>query len=180
MTTAFQVSPCNPTPILAPLNASDLWVRDPTGTGCWGRRYFDRAIIVLVDALRHDFIEPLRDQGKSNSKPHYRGNFPAVASALATQAAQSRLAIFEADPPTTTSQRLKALTTGGLPTFLEIRKNFDSQKVGEDNWVDQIYTNGGSVGRLGDNTWDKSLSRNVRPIAGTRVIQHAGPSHCRQ
>lgn len=31
----------------------------------------------------------------------------------------SLLAKFYADPPTTTMQRLKGLTTGGLPTFMD-------------------------------------------------------------
>ena len=43
---------------------------------------------------------------------------------------------FRADPPTTTSQRLKGLTTGSLPTFMNMSDNFESHAIKEDNWVD--------------------------------------------
>ncbi|CBN74927.1 conserved unknown protein [Ectocarpus siliculosus] len=45
---------------------------------------------------------------------------------------------FEADPPTVTMQRLKGLTTGGLPTFIDFRDNFHSAQIAEDNWVAQV------------------------------------------
>jgi hypothetical protein len=38
-----------------------------------------------------------------------------------------------------TAQRLKALTTGSLPTFFDASKNFDSAKVAEDSWVGQAH-----------------------------------------
>ena len=37
-----------------------------------------------------------------------------------------------------TSQRLKGLTTGGLPTFIDFRDNFHSPEIAEDNWVSQV------------------------------------------
>ena len=45
---------------------------------------------------------------------------------------------FEADPPTTTMQRLKGLTTGSLPTFIDFRKNFQSPAIAEDNLIEQL------------------------------------------
>ena len=38
---------------------------------------------------------------------------------------------FVADPPTTTMQRLKGLTTGSLPTFIDMASNFGSHEVVE-------------------------------------------------
>ena len=38
---------------------------------------------------------------------------------------QCRLFGFRADPPTTTSQRLKSITTGTLPTFVDIGERGD-------------------------------------------------------
>ena len=37
-------------------------------------------------------------------------------------------------------QRLKGLTTGTLPTFLELRNNFASSEITEDNFLDQVHT----------------------------------------
>ena len=46
-----------------------------------------------------------------------------LSSSLLTQESkQTRLFKFLADAPTTTLQRLKSLTTGGLPTFIDVSK----------------------------------------------------------
>lgn len=46
--------------------------------------------------------------------------------------------MFVADAPTTTTQRLKALATGGLPTFFDVSNSFTAGELGEDNLVDQL------------------------------------------
>jgi hypothetical protein len=57
----------------------------------------------------------------------------------------SRLFRFVADAPTVTMQRLKGLTTGGLPTFIDIGSNFQSSAVQEDSWVSQLARSGRRV-----------------------------------
>ena len=47
-----------------------------------------------------------------------------------------------ADPPTTTMQRLKALTTGSLPTFVDAGSNFASSAIVEDNLIKQLSSAG--------------------------------------
>jgi phosphatidylinositol glycan class O len=54
----------------------------------------------------------------------------------------TRLLRLHADAPTVTMQRLKALTTGGLPTFLDVRNNFDSDAITEDNLISQLARRG--------------------------------------
>ena len=49
-----------------------------------------------------------------------------------------RLFEFLADPPTTTMQRLKGLTTGSLPTFIDLSSNFGSYAITEDNIIEQV------------------------------------------
>lgn len=46
--------------------------------------------------------------------------------------------LFCVPQPTTTMQRLKGLTTGSLPTFLDLRKNFNSPAIAEDNLLAQF------------------------------------------
>ncbi|CAN0205625.1 unnamed protein product, partial [Ectocarpus sp. 8 AP-2014] len=59
--------------------------------------------------------------------------------------------------PTTTStgQRLKGLTTGGLPTFIDFRDNFHSAQIAEDNWVAQVRERAARrrLVFMGDDTW---------------------------
>jgi phosphatidylinositol glycan class O len=115
--------------------------------GCWMNRTVDSLVILVVDALRFDFA-------------YY--NLPkSVGRRLHQNSSQSRLFQFVADPPTVTMQRLKALTTGGLPTFADISANFGGAVVEEDSWVEQMVTvdpisRGSStknMGFVGDDTW---------------------------
>lgn len=72
---------------------------------------------------------------------------------LVKQDDRTRLLKFIADPPTTTLQRLKGMTTGSLPTFIDIGSNFASPEINEDNIIDQIVRNNLSVVFMGDGTW---------------------------
>jgi len=71
---------------------------------------------------------------------------------------------FVADPPTVTMQRLKALTTGSLPTFVDVSNNFDSSEIAEDNIIHQAVTAGRDVVFMGDDTW-----MNLFPTSFTRA-----------
>ena len=60
---------------------------------------------------------------------------------------------FTADPPTTTMQRLKGLTSGSLPTFVDIGSNFASSEIFEDNIISQMASQHRNLVFLGDDTW---------------------------
>ncbi|CAH8842487.1 unnamed protein product [Trichobilharzia szidati] len=60
---------------------------------------------------------------------------------------------FIADPPTTTLQRLKALMTGSMPTFIDAGSNFGGSKVIEDNLLKQWKLAGKQILFVGDETW---------------------------
>lgn len=113
-------------------------------------RPFKRVVWLLIDALRYDFMvydDTLR------SPPVYRNKMPYIRDLLETQPANARLFKFIADPPTTTMQRLKALTTGSLPTFIDIGSNFNSYAVSEDSLPYQAKLNSRNVTFIGDDTW---------------------------
>jgi hypothetical protein len=56
--------------------------------------------------------------------------------------AAARTFMFVADAPTTTTQRLKSLATGGLPSFFDISTSFTAGAVPDDNLVDQMAAAG--------------------------------------
>ncbi len=120
------------------------------GHVCWRTPRFKRAVLVLVDALRHDFTESYPDG--SLSAP-YLNHMPVFQSLCRNDPTRCLRYKFVADAPTTTSQRLKGLTTGSLPTFLEMSRNFDSDAVEEDNIVHQLVQSGKRIAFLGDDTW---------------------------
>lgn len=78
---------------------------------------------------------------------------PILNQLLTDYPDQTRLMKFMADAPTTTLQRLKGITTGSLPTFIDAGSNFATPEINEDNILDQLITNGHSAVLLGDDTW---------------------------
>ena len=82
--------------------------------------------------------------------------FHQLQSADATKA---KLFEFIADPPTTTMQRLQGLTTGSLPTFVDVGANFDGYQVVEDNFLSQLNSSGKSIVFIGDDTWTNLFPR---------------------
>lgn len=95
-----------------------------------------RVVFLLVDALRYDFT----DYDDNLAKPlHYQNKLPVLREMLEKWPERTRLFRFMADPPTTTLQRVKALVTGSLPTFIDASSNFAAMELQEDNIIDQVY-----------------------------------------
>ena len=114
-------------------------------SGCWVSRRVDSMVILVVDALRFDFArdhlplsigsrlldgEQQHKQQQQQQQKQQDGKNKAVGT--------SQLFQFVADPPTVTMQRLKGLTTGGLPTFADISGSFGGASIDEDSWVEQL------------------------------------------
>jgi len=128
---------------------------------------FSKLIILVVDALRLDFVIPnvrFGDEvdGGSREKSNYLNKLSSVRELLETRREHSLVFRFVAHPPTVTMQRLKGLTTGGLPTFIEIGRNFDSSAIAEDNIIDQMVKSGHKrIAFMGDDTWTNLFPSNT-------------------
>ncbi|KAF9731790.1 hypothetical protein PMIN06_010041 [Paraphaeosphaeria minitans] len=121
--------------------------------GCWHPKTFDKAIVILIDALRYDFTVPLSSEG-ANEKPHYFHNaFPVLYETAFEQPRNAFLLPFIADAPTATMQRLKGLTTGTLPAFVDAGSNFAGTAIEEDNLISQLKNASKRIVHLGDDTW---------------------------
>lgn len=112
---------------------------------------FDRLILVVIDALRSDFIFD-----KHNS------NFHFVHSKLNSGEAWGFTAF--ANPPTVTLPRLKGITTGSTPSFLDailnVAEDDNSSSISEqDSWLLQLrrFSNH-RIRFFGDDTWLKLFS----------------------
>lgn len=110
---------------------------------------FEKTVILVIDALRFDFAIPVDE----NANSYYHNNFPILHELMQKQPDNAALLKFLADPPTTTLQRLKGLTTGSLPTFIDAGSNFNGDAIDEDNWLLQMHKHNKSVAFMGDNTW---------------------------
>ncbi|XP_072269638.1 GPI ethanolamine phosphate transferase 3 isoform X2 [Pyxicephalus adspersus] len=118
---------------------------------CWFPQRFNKAVIVIIDALKYDFAK--YDPANTNPKP-YENKLEVIHQLIQSQPRHARLYPFRADPPTTTMQRIKGVTTGSLPTFVDVGSNFASYAIQEDNLIHQMVQNGKRVVFMGDDTWD--------------------------
>ncbi|KAK3927529.1 GPI ethanolamine phosphate transferase 3 [Frankliniella fusca] len=108
-----------------------------------------KVVLVVVDALKYDFA-----YYHSTQNPRaYENRLTILKDLIVKQPDNTRLYKFIADPPTTTMQRLKGLTTGSLPTFIDIGSNFASTEINEDNLIDQLRSKGKKAVFMGDDTW---------------------------
>ena len=112
-------------------------------------RQFSKAIVIIIDALKYEFVVYNDSLGASTAKP-YQNRLPVIKNLTG---GPGHLYEFLADPPTTTMQRLKGLTTGSLPTFIDLSSNFASYEINEDNIIDQLRGAGKRVVFAGDDTW---------------------------
>ena len=121
--------------------------------GCWMHGRFKKGIIIIIDAMKYDFMVYNSSLSNQTKVPPFKNKLKTIHSLLHNEPLNSRLYRFMADPPTTTMQRLKGLTTGSLPTFVDAGSNFQSNEITEDNFVDQIVSSGKKILFLGDDTW---------------------------
>ncbi|KAJ2310613.1 mannose-ethanolamine phosphotransferase gpi13, partial [Coemansia sp. RSA 2704] len=178
---------------------ADTSDRTATPETCeWYPAKFERAIVLVVDAMRIDFAtwsdelnttfstddESIAGQGQHRLMP-YHNRLPIINSLSKNRPDQSMLYRFRADPPTTTLQRLKGLTTGQLPTFIDAGSNFAGSAIDEDSWLQawRQLPDGGcnrttqppahsrNLVFLGDDTW---ISLFPNALSDTRAAEVNG------
>jgi phosphatidylinositol glycan class O len=130
---------------------------------CFHPSPFKKAVILIIDALRFDFTIPIENVNENSPDFYYHNNFNVFYDTFINNPDNSLLLKFIADPPTTTLQRLKGLTTGSLPTFIDAGSNFDGDTVTEDNLLSQLFYNNKSVAFAGDDTWTAMFSPFINP-----------------
>lgn len=108
---------------------------------------------MLVDSLRADFI----------SSP--TSGFSFVRSLLEEGHAYTYKAY--AHPPTVTMPRVKALVTGGIPSFSDYLNNFQSSEIDQDNIIWQMQRHSKCAVFYGDETWLKLFPHSFTREEGT-------------
>lgn len=101
-----------------------------------------RAVFLIIDALRFDFMAP---NAPSPPSPFHHNVLTLPQELTALHPERSFIFNAYADPPTTTLQRIKGLTTGSLPTFVDIGNNFGGSSIMEDSILRQLKTSGKKV-----------------------------------
>ncbi|KAK2580471.1 hypothetical protein KPH14_006212 [Odynerus spinipes] len=115
----------------------------------------NRTIIMVIDALRWDFI----------SDPIRKTAMPITNKLIENSSACLLKAKVEA--PTVTMPRIKAITTGRVPTFVDVALNLGSQPILSDNVLIQAKTHGHELIFYGDDTWLKLFPNMFKRHDGT-------------
>lgn len=125
-----------------------------------------KILLMIIDALRYEFMTYNPDL--LDPLP-YQNKMPVISELLKDHPDRTRLYKFMADAPTTTLQRLKGLTTGSLPTFIDAGSNFANHNISEDNIIDQLRKENKKLVFLGDDIWD-----NIYPDRFMRHYSYPG------
>lgn len=116
----------------------------------WNKPVVDRLVIIVLDAIRFDFVAP---SVFFQEKKAWMDKLPVLQKMAFAEGSSAKIFKAIADPPTTSLQRLKGLTTGGLPTFIDVGNSFGAPAIIEDNFIHQLVENGKRVVMMGDDTW---------------------------
>ncbi|GAA5929886.1 hypothetical protein JCM10213_002814 [Rhodosporidiobolus nylandii] len=134
-------------PLLPGFSSHHTYAAEPGASQDAASEPFSRLAFVVVDALRSDFLF-----GPESSMAFSQSLIASGRALPYTAIAQS---------PTVTLPRLKALTTGSNPTFLDAILNIAEESTasavfeGVDSWLRQLVTRegGARVVFAGDDTW---------------------------
>jgi phosphatidylinositol glycan class O len=148
---------------IPPIDSAQAYTPGSAEAGCWHPKTFEKAIVILVDALRYDFTIPFPAAGSDEIPHHFHNAFPVLHETAIKQPNNAFLLPFIADPPTATLQRLKGLTTGTLPTFLDAGSSFSGTAIDEDNLVAQLHNTSKKIVHLGDDTWQALFPGHFEP-----------------
>lgn len=107
---------------------------------------FNKVVIMVVDALRSDFVF------SEDSQMKFVHGLLKEGSALGFTA--------YSNPPTVTLPRLKGITTGSTPNFLDavlnvVEEDSSSTLANQDSWITQLKRSGKRIHMYGDDTWMK-------------------------
>lgn len=101
-----------------------------------------RVVLLVIDALRFDFVSP---DPPNPPSPYHHNVLRLPQELTAAQPDRSFLFSSFADPPTTTLQRIKGITAGSLPTFIDMGSNFGGYSILEDSVISQLHAAGKKV-----------------------------------
>ncbi|KAG2338937.1 hypothetical protein BDR05DRAFT_977890 [Suillus weaverae] len=127
-----------------------LALPDRSADACTSLTTHKRAVLLVIDAFRFDFIA---EHPPVPASPFHHHILTLPRELTAAHPDISFIFNAYSDPPTTTLQRLKGITTGSLPTFVDAGENFGGSSIHEDSIIHQLNAAGRKIALAGDDTW---------------------------
>ncbi|KAF8579046.1 alkaline phosphatase-like protein, partial [Ramaria rubella] len=142
--------------LLTRLSLTNISSCPTSGPACTLPPTHTRMVLLIIDALRFDFVS---SNPASTPSPHYHHVLTLPSQLTAQDPTRSFIFNTYADPPTATLQRIKGIMTGSLPTFVDAGSNFGGSQIAEDSLVLQMRKAGRKAriptytSFMGDDTW---------------------------
>ncbi|KAF8579051.1 hypothetical protein K439DRAFT_1663402 [Ramaria rubella] len=136
--------------LLTRLSLTNISSCPTSGPACTLPPTHTRMVLLIIDALRFDFVS---SNPASTPSPHYHHVLTLPSQLTAQDPTRSFIFNTYADPPTATLQRIKGIMTGSLPTFVDAGSNFGGSQIAEDSLVLQMRKAGRKIAFMGDDTW---------------------------
>ncbi|XP_050524039.1 GPI ethanolamine phosphate transferase 2 [Daktulosphaira vitifoliae] len=103
----------------------------------------NKVVLMIIDGIRFDFL----------TDTQYNKFMPFVTTHIKNN--QSCLFRTRVSAPTVTMPRIKALTTGTIPNFIDIALNLGSSEIKQDSIINQAQLANKKIIFFGDETWLK-------------------------
>lgn len=110
-------------------------------------RRLKRVVVIIIDALRADFIPSVKYNKKINVSMPFTEYLLKNGSGISF--------VCQGFAPTVTLPRIKTLVTGTVSNFVDIILNFNAAELIDDNILKQASSAGMKSVFYGDNTWLK-------------------------
>ena len=94
----------------------------------WFEPQAKKVIIVLIDALRFEFLH-YNENVTTQNETYCQNKFKELHESMLAETDNYNLFRGYADSPTVTTQRVKCLMTGNIPSFIEVANNFGGSEV---------------------------------------------------
>eukprot|EP01132_Coremiostelium_polycephalum_P002782 gene2782-3457_t len=137
-------------------NSFDNYLPSCTDQNITVEPQFGKMVFMLVDAFRSSFIF-----GEDDNAIVMNYTRSLIDSG------RTHSFIARADAPTVTLPRVKALVSGGIPSFVDFINNFNSKDLKEDNILWQMKNANKSLLFFGDDTWLKLFPNYFKRYDGT-------------
>lgn len=110
----------------------------------------ETAVIVIIDALRLDFLTS--------------DLMPLTSKLVEANGCINKVKV---ETPTVTLPRIKALTAGNVPQFIDIVLNLISKEILSDSLIHSAHTGGKKIIFYGDDTWLRLFPNHFTRFEGT-------------
>ena len=110
-----------------------LFEKNVTTTALKDKKLIDKLVLFVADGARPNFLFG------NNSYKQWQ---PFFNTLLTQESNHTSCTKMKVDPPTSTTQGIKTLLTGGMPSFIEIGQAFFSEELSSDHFLKQANRSG--------------------------------------